>query len=94
MVKAIASKILLALSEKFILNLEPYFISVSIGIAMITHDTDDVRAETLLINADQAMYAAKKEGRNRFRFYENSMQNQMQKRMNIAKASRAASQAK
>jgi len=87
-VEIIAQKILLALSQKFAFELEDYFISVSIGIAMIPEDS--LKSETLLINADQAMYEAKKEGRNRFCFYENAMQEKLQKRISIAQTLREA----
>jgi diguanylate cyclase (GGDEF)-like protein len=42
-------------------------ISSSIGITLYPNDGKD--AETLIKNADQAMYAAKQQGRNRFNYY-------------------------
>lgn len=87
-VENVANKILFELSQKFMFNLEAYFISVSIGITMIPEDGS--KAENLLINADQAMYEAKNSGRNRFRFYQSSMQDKIQKRMNIVQALREA----
>ncbi|MBU4110253.1 EAL domain-containing protein, partial [bacterium] len=84
----VANKLLFELSQKFMFDLEAYFISVSIGITMIPNDGS--KAESLLINADQAMYEAKNNGRNRFRFYENFMQEKIQKRMTIAQTLREA----
>uniref|UniRef100_UPI0039EF763A putative bifunctional diguanylate cyclase/phosphodiesterase n=1 Tax=Bordetella sputigena TaxID=1416810 RepID=UPI0039EF763A len=46
-------------------------LTASIGIAMFPHDGEDV--ETLMKNADIAMYGAKERGRNGFRFYEPHM---------------------
>jgi len=45
-----------------------FFISISIGVAVFPHDGYDF--DTLLKNSDIAMYAAKKEGKNKILFYE------------------------
>ena len=45
--------------------------SASIGIALFPHDGDD--AETLIKNADTAMYRAKEQGRNHYQFYTDDM---------------------
>jgi diguanylate cyclase (GGDEF)-like protein/PAS domain S-box-containing protein len=87
-VETIASELLVELSHGFALDGEPYYISASIGITIAPNDS--LKAETLLMNADQAMYAAKKEGRNRFRFYTAAMQDMIQKRMTIIHALRDA----
>lgn len=65
-VQAQASKLLERLSEPFLVKGEEYFLSASIGIAMFPDDGDSV--ETLLKNADAAMYRAKDAGRSRFEF--------------------------
>ncbi|WP_426282499.1 EAL domain-containing protein [Sphingomonas sp. NFX23] len=70
---------LAALSREVIASLsEPYFISgtsvtigCSIGIAIAPDDGDD--AETLVRNADLALYAAKADGRGVHRFYSDDM---------------------
>src|SRR5471030_413459 len=64
-VARIAQQILKKMAEPFVLNQEVAQISSSIGITL--YPDDGVDADTLLKNADQAMYAAKQQGRNRFR---------------------------
>lgn len=68
----IASKILQKLSEPFQLGHERFYLSASIGITCYPHDGRDI--DTLLKNADQAMYVAKTHGRNRYRYFSQSMQ--------------------
>ena len=66
-VEDIADKVLIELAKPFrFLNIE-VVISGSIGISLITHES--VNLEVLISQADQAMYAAKNEGRNRYRFF-------------------------
>ena len=60
--KALSKKILQRLTEPFILEGEEVQISGSIGVAIFPEDGED--AETLLRNADNAMYIAKNQGRN------------------------------
>lgn len=67
-IKVIAMRILKTLSQPFTLNKQDAFIAGSIGIAIYPENGQDV--ETLLKNADMAMYEAKKGGRNTFRFFE------------------------
>ena len=54
---------------------EPYFIDgntimVSASIGAVVYPDDDADSDTLLRHADQAMYAAKQSGRNRFHFFD------------------------
>src|SRR5690606_32224642 len=71
-VDRIAETILRRLSEPFHLGTDTAYISTSIGITLYPNDARDV--DTLLKNADQAMYAAKNQGRNRFNYFTASMQ--------------------
>ena len=63
----VAQKILKACSEPFDLGGQTVHVSTSVGIAMYPADGTD--PDTLLRNADLAMYAAKSQGRNAFRFF-------------------------
>lgn len=75
----VAQKILSALGEPYRLSDEDAFISASIGIAVYPDDGE--KAENLLKNADQAMSAAKREGRNRFSHFQESMEKASQHRL-------------
>jgi diguanylate cyclase (GGDEF)-like protein/PAS domain S-box-containing protein len=66
-----AQRFLDALSQPVNLEGVEVFNSASIGIAIYPMDGSDV--ETLLRNADTAMYAAKEHGRNTYKFYSGEM---------------------
>jgi diguanylate cyclase (GGDEF)-like protein len=70
----IAQRILEALKPAFNLEGHELYISSSIGIALYPQDGGDV--QTLLRNADAALYRAKEHGRNNYRFYLPSMNSQ------------------
>ncbi|WP_209121362.1 bifunctional diguanylate cyclase/phosphodiesterase [Alkalihalobacillus sp. BA299] len=66
--KEIAERIIQAFTASFILQEnEEFFTSPSIGISIYPYDGQD--AETLTKHADQAMYLAKKRGKNNYQFY-------------------------
>jgi diguanylate cyclase (GGDEF)-like protein/PAS domain S-box-containing protein len=67
----VAQRILDMLSQPFMLGAHEVFITASIGITVFPIDSEDI--ETLLKNADTAMYQAKDQGRNNFQFYAESM---------------------
>ncbi|MEF7614430.1 EAL domain-containing protein [Aquincola sp. MAHUQ-54] len=83
-----AQAILDKLSEPFELDDERVYITASIGITLYPRDAAD--AHTLLKQADQAMYAAKAQGRNRFSHFTPSMQTASQSRLRLAGDLRAA----
>lgn len=68
----VANNILEKLSSPYRLGDDMAYISASIGITLYPGDADDIA--TLFKNADQAMYAAKEQGRNRFSYFTPSMQ--------------------
>lgn len=81
-IERVARNILLRLSQPFQLRHETVSVSASIGIAWYPDDATDT--EALLKNADQAMYAAKHEGRNRYSYFAPSMQNETKTRLRLA----------
>lgn len=62
----VARKVLARFAEPFVLSDQPTRVSTSIGISLYPGDGNDV--QTLLGQADEAMYCAKKQGRSSFRF--------------------------
>ena len=67
----VAKRINDSMSKPFILGDQELFVTVSTGIAICPDDGKD--SDTLLKNADSAMYYAKNQGRNNFQYYMQSM---------------------
>ncbi len=75
----VADKIIQALSREYLINDKKVFIGVSIGIAVYPEDGGTI--EQLLQRADMAMYHAKEQGRNIFRFYSSELNEQVQEKL-------------
>lgn len=71
-IERIATKILYQLSRPFKLDNELVYITASLGIAFYPEDASD--SNELFKAADQAMYAAKKQGKNCFQYFSTDMQ--------------------
>jgi diguanylate cyclase (GGDEF)-like protein/PAS domain S-box-containing protein len=78
-VDRVAQQILKRLAEPYLLGEQTAYISGSIGITLFPDDAKTT--ESLLKNADQAMYSAKAHGRNRFNYFTPEMQDNAKKRM-------------
>lgn len=75
----IAQKILGALSESFEIERTELYVTASIGISAFP--TDGENAETLLKNADTAMYRAKELGKNQFELFSAAMSGRFHERL-------------
>jgi len=84
----IASRLLTALAAPITVDEYDIVLSASIGIA--SYPLDGESPAVLISNADAAMYAAKSEERNAFRFYSPIMQADARKRLQLASELRQA----
>ena len=83
-----ANRLLECLSESFSVRGHNHFVSASIGIVMFPDDGDSV--ETLLKNADVAMYRAKEAGRARFEFFSQKLNAESRRKIELERDLRAA----
>lgn len=67
----VAQRIIKMLSNPFHIKGEKFFVSASVGATVFPDDGEDV--DTLIKNADIAMYHAKEEGRDNYQFFDESM---------------------
>ena len=75
---AAAQKLLLVLSEKYVIGDAEVYVTPSLGIAMYPESGND--AEGLVRAADVAMYEAKKRGGSRFHFYSSALNTKLEQR--------------
>jgi diguanylate cyclase (GGDEF)-like protein/PAS domain S-box-containing protein len=87
-VERIAQEILRRLLQPFDLGQEQAFVSASIGITLYPDDALDI--DNLLKHADQAMYAAKGAGRNRYSYFTPTLQVAALSRMRLTNDLRGA----
>ena len=80
-VSRVAQSILQAMTAPFQLKSQSCYISFSIGIALYPDDASNL--EDLLKKADQAMYAAKQQGRNRSCYFTPAMQQAAEIRLRL-----------
>jgi len=86
--RAIVNRLLATLSEPLVLDDYEVVLTASIGVAGYPLDGNDAAA--LIANADAAMYAAKTEERNAFRFYTPMMHADNRRRLQLATELRQA----
>ncbi|MBT9528446.1 MAG: EAL domain-containing protein [Rhizobacter sp.] len=78
---AVARKMLSAAIKPMVLVGQECRVTASIGIAMYPSDGED--EQTLMKNADSAMYFAKEEGKNNFQFYSSEISTQSLERLTL-----------
>jgi len=76
-----AARVIETLAQPIRIETHEVFLSASIGVVLYPRDGADL--ETLMRNADVAMYHAKGEGRNRFAFYDDSMRQATAQRLSL-----------
>ena len=85
---SVASKLIEIVARPCKVEQHELTVTASIGIAIYPHDGKDL--ESLSKNADIAMYRAKSEGRNSFRFYTSEMQTHSARNLKLASELRYA----
>ena len=87
-IDSISGKLVASLCEPYHLEDEVVYTSASIGITVFPDDA--ISSESLIKNADQAMYASKNKGRNRYSRFTQSLQDEAQNRLRLSNDLRAA----
>ncbi|HEY0846966.1 MAG TPA: EAL domain-containing protein [Noviherbaspirillum sp.] len=85
---ALMDRILKTIDRPFDVEGHRFFVSCSIGLSFYPRDGQD--ADTLLKNADAAMYRAKERGRNNFQFYTPAMNQRVRERLSLESRLRQA----
>ncbi|WP_235991865.1 sensor domain-containing protein [Metabacillus schmidteae] len=80
-IEKIAQTIIDEFSRPFFVHCEEIFITTSIGISLYPYDGED--QETLIKNADTAMYLAKESGKNNFQYYNARLNTQSTRKMQL-----------
>jgi diguanylate cyclase (GGDEF)-like protein/PAS domain S-box-containing protein len=83
-----AERLMGAMNAEFVVEGHPLNVSCSIGISVFPEQGAD--CETLIKNADAAMYSAKADGRNSFRFFNENMNAQAAERLTLENSLRSA----
>jgi len=84
----IGGKIVDTLRSPFPIEDNQYFVTASIGIAVFPDNS--ATAEELLMFADQALYAAKRAGKNQYQFFTHTMQQESRDRISLTNDLRSA----
>lgn len=77
----VADRLLSVLSKPIMISGHEVFVTASMGLAVFPKDGEDV--ESLVKHADMAMYFAKQEGKNKYKFYSESMNEETIRRLAV-----------
>lgn len=80
-VEKITERILEVISQPYVIRENEVNISPSIGISLFPEHGEDI--ETLIKNADKAMYHAKDKGKNCYQFYDSNLENGQERTLKI-----------
>lgn len=80
-ISSLAQKLLDTLTEPFKINKQDLYVTASIGVSIFPNDGED--SETLLRNADVAMYRAKDLGKNNYQFYSDDLSARIFERLTL-----------
>jgi diguanylate cyclase (GGDEF)-like protein/PAS domain S-box-containing protein len=84
----VVDKLIESIANPYHLNSHAMHVTTSVGVSVYPQDGRD--SETLIRNADTAMYQAKDAGRNGYRFFTQEMNNAVAKRVGLENKLRAA----
>jgi len=87
-IRSTATRMLTRLGEAFSVRGTEHFLGASIGIVLFPEDGGSV--ETLLKNADSAMYRAKEAGRSRFEFFSKKLNAESRRKIELERDLRVA----
>jgi len=85
---SIVERIIAEFTSNFIIDEKKMKTTVSIGISLYPENGMDV--ETLICNADLAMYRTKSEGKNNYHFFDESLSNELNRKLKMAKELKSA----
>ncbi len=86
--ESVAQKLITGLQQPFFLKGKEVYINVSIGISVFPDDSNDIN--TLIKNADMAMYEVKSTGKNGYTFYNDKLEHAAAEKISIESGLRKA----
>jgi len=87
-IAALAMRIIASISRPFLIDGIENHVGASVGVSVYGEDAED--AETLLAHADIALYRAKSEGRQTYRFFSDAMNEEVRTRVTLTDELRVA----
>lgn len=80
-IECISQQIINDFSQPLYIEDDEFFVTTSMGISIYPHDGED--QETLIKNADTAMYLAKDRGKNNYQYYNSKLNNSSTRKMKL-----------